>query len=58
MQLSAFCSVLPSMGDYCTIGAYSTAKPYCLTDLHYKVITLSAQIISKVTYGYIIVQSF
>ena len=58
MLFNAFYSVLPSIGACHTVGAYYTAKLSHLTDLHYRVVTLSAQVTSKVGYGYAIVQGF
>ena len=55
---SVFYSDLPSIGDCCTVSAYSTAKPACLIDLHYKLVTPSAQVTFKVIYSYIVVQRF
>ena len=56
MLFSAFYSILLSIGAGHTVEAYFTTKLSCLTDLHYKVVTLSAQIISKFNYDYNIVQ--
>ena len=55
MQSSAFYGVLPCIGTCPTEGAYSTTKLCYLMDLHYIVVTLSAQVTSKVTYGHVIV---
>ena len=40
MLLSAFHSVLPSIGAYYTVEAYYNAKPSNLSDLQYKVVIL------------------
>ena len=56
MLYSAFYSILFSIGTCHTVEAYPTAKAFCLMEVQYRVVTLSAQFTSKVTYGYIIVQ--
>ena len=58
MPYGAFYSVLPRIGACYTVRDYSTAKPSCLIDLHYRVVTLSTQGTLKVIYGYVIVQGF
>ena len=51
MLFGVFCSVPPSIGVRCIVGAYCTTKLSYLTDLHYRIVTPSAHIASKVTYG-------
>ena len=48
--------MLPSVKTCSTVGAYPTANPFYLMELHYRVVTLSVQATSKFTYGYVIVQ--
>ena len=55
MLSSAFYSVLPSIGTCRTVGAYTNAKLFHLTELPYRIVTLSAWVASKATYGYVIV---
>ena len=56
MLSSAFYSIVPSIGTFRTVRAYPIANLFYLMELHNRVFTLSAQITSKVTYGYAIVQ--
>ena len=56
MPFTDFYSILPSIRACYTIGRYSTTKLSGLAHLHYRIVTLSALAISKVTYGSIIVQ--
>ena len=57
MPFSAFCIPL-YIGACHTVGAYSTSKPPPLANSHYRIVTPSAQVISKVTYGYAKVHRF
>ena len=53
---SEFYCVLPSIGICSSVVAYYTAKLSHLADFQYGVITLSYQVISNVSYGYVIIQ--
>ena len=50
MQYGALYSVLPRIVAFPTVEAYCTTNLSHLVDLQYKVVTLSAQVASKITY--------